>query len=541
MSIHERIVRPSLGSVANFRACALVAAFPIMVVGGCGSAERTLQTIPIPVAVDACLDELEAEGQPVSRLGPAADDVQLCVVIQGLDCVFMERLCDDADCGTPMWSCPSPGFEVEAGARLDARLFIVEDPDGASACAQIALLDPPTCTETSCLARIDYQLEYSSDDEQPLTIAPAPVRIFHSGFLSEEVGTFETGPASICGAITDFTCEGDGCDAPTRLEVELQGIGTGTVSVASAARSLDCTEGRCTLFLPSDRNVTLTSSAAEGSVFIDWGDACADRQREATCTFQPSGDTRVTARFGYRLGIEILGEGQVLSSDGGFDGTGINCSADEFGTRCEEDYAAQREVDLVAEGTLDWPFSRWIGCDDVQDNVCTVTMDRAREVRAIFGRQISLRVIGGGAMTVAPGGQRCTDTCTFALAPDEQVTLTASANALSTLYDWLGDCAATAGDVCDLGALDRNVETTVRFGYDVTPAFDAAQGQVNVEAVGGVPCATGVPGCRAYLPATMVTLTAVAAVEPAHAFIGWSGLCASFADAASCTLSVAEG
>lgn len=515
-------------------------AFVALIVAGCGGDERTVETIPIPDRVDTCLDDLQAPGQQQSLFGTDADNIQLCVVLQGLDCVLIEELCTEDDgCSAPMWSCADPGLELEEGDVMQAALFIVEGTDEAMACADVTVGPTPACAGAGCLARIDYRIVYTAADRDPLRVSEESVQITHSGYLSEQVGVFDDEPASICPAITAFTCEGDGCGAPIRLDVSLAGTSTaGRVQIASEARDFECTD-RCTFFLPSGRSTTLTATAAAGSIFGDWGEGCAQAGRSTSCELQPQGEVRVTARFGYRLDIDILGQGTVRSRDSGVDGDGIECVSDPAGTSCAEDYVTDRRVILVAEGSSEWPFTRWTGCDTVDGPSCTVAIDRARQVRAVFGRQVSIEVVGGGSVTVMPSGDVCDDRCAYAFAPGGQVSLQANATAGSTRFDWQGDCAAVLTDVCDLGALDRNISATARFGYEVTTIFDRQQGTVSREAgEPGVACSGGSADCTAYLPGTSVTFTASPAADPAHAFIGWQGLCANAASNLSCMLNI---
>ncbi len=514
----------------------------VLMMASCGSDERTVETIPIPLVVDQCLDELQAAGQPISILGTPADQVQLCVVLQGLDCVLIEPLCTaSADCPTPQWSCADPGLEIEDGETLDVRLFIVSGMDGPEACLAVDLTDPPTCAGSECLARVDYELTYAGGDGPGLEIGSAPVIISHSGYLSEEVGTFVDQPASICSAISNFSCEGDGCDDSIRIDLNLEGVGSGQVDLASEARAFSCDQPRCTVFLPSGRSATLTSSAAEGSVFGDWGDACSSEGRSTTCALQPSGETVVTARFGYRLDVQVLGQGSVRSPDGGLDGDGINCeSTRPEGQRCEEDFVTEQRIQLVANETPGWPFSRWSGCESTSGTTCTVRMSEARSVTAVFGRQVSIEVEGQGTVAVSPGNGTCSGSCVYAFTPGEQVTLQATAGMNATLYDWQGACAGETGDQCDLGPIDQNLEVVVRFGYDVTTIADASRGRIDrVESLAPVPCRTGGDDCRSYARRTNVTFTAVPNDDPAYAFTGWRGLCAQ-ESSPICNLNITE-
>ena len=517
---------------------------------GCGADERTVETIPLPAVVDQCLDELQDAGQPSTRFGTPADGVQLCAVLAGLDCVLTEPLCaGGAGCDTPQWSCADPGLELESGDVVDAHLFLVEDADSMTACDAVEISDSPQCSGPTCLAQIDYQIEYVDRDEAPLRVADTPVRIFHSGFVSERVGSFDEQAASICTAIPDFTCVGDGCDVPTRIALTIGGVGTGAVDIESTVSQFRCTEN-CSVALPSGRDVVFTATAADGSVFGVWGQQCGGAGRSSTCALSPGGLTEVTAQFAHRLQVGILGQGAVRSSAAGTDNDGINCVADPSGATCNEDYVTARQVTLRAEpdGASPWPFNGWLGCSDPEptEDTCTVTMDRSREVQAIFGRVVQISVVGGGAVELTIDGEQgaevCTASCIFTFEPGTQVSLHAMAAVGSTRYDWgSGDCAGTTDDVCDLGALDEDRRVVARFGYDVTTVFDDTLGTVARDVTTGEPgvaCGSGAAGCASFLPGTAVSYTATALATPPTAFVGWQGLCASQANNPACTLNV---
>ena len=526
-------------ALSSARRDAWLGSLLVLMLSSCGGEDRTIETIPIPASVDTCLDELQATGEAETVFGVPDEGVQLCVVLQGLDCVLNEPLCaGGADCPAPSWSCSNPGLELESGDTVDAYLFLVEDEDATTACSAVEFGDTPTCSGADCLARIEYELEYAGGDGL-LVSESAPVRISHSGFLSEEVGSFGSAPASICGAITEFMCEGPGCETPTRINLTVGGIGSGRIDIQSEARSFVCDTPRCTVFLPSGRTATFTATATTGSVFGDWGDACSSEQRTPSCTLSPTGETVVSARFAHRLQVVVLGEGTVRSSDAGLDGDGVDCVSTPAGMSCPEDYVTDRRVLLTATGSLDWPFSSWEGCDSVDGETCTVTMDRAHEVRATFGRQVAVEVVGGGSVTVNPGQRVCAGQCAFAFTPGESVTVEATADTGSTRYDWLGDCESETGDTCALGAVDRNFALTARFGYDVTTTFDAATGDVDRnESEASIACSTGSGDCRSFLPGTQVTYTAVAGSSPAYGFSGWQGLCSSAGSNVACNLTI---
>ena len=70
-------------------------------------------------------------------------------------------------------------------------------------------------------------------------------------------------------------------------------------------------------------------------------------------------------------------------------------------------------VGLVANEADGWRFTRWTGdCSGV--DACTVTMDGARNVTAVFVRApatVRVTVSGRGSVTSRPGGIACPGTC----------------------------------------------------------------------------------------------------------------------------------
>ena len=74
------------------------------------------------------------------------------------------------------------------------------------------------------------------------------------------------------------------------------------------------------------------------------------------------------------LTVTKIGQGTVTSSDGY-----INC-----GGTCSYSYSTSTQVRLTAAPSQGYAFSSWTGCDSMQSNTCTVTMNNARTVNATF-------------------------------------------------------------------------------------------------------------------------------------------------------------
>ncbi len=93
------------------------------------------------------------------------------------------------------------------------------------------------------------------------------------------------------GVVTGAVQAGSG---PYQLTVATSGPGSGTVT--SNPAGIDC-PGTCTASFPGGTQLTLTASSSEGT-FTGWTGSCAGM---SACTVTLSGDTAVTASFGFSL------------------------------------------------------------------------------------------------------------------------------------------------------------------------------------------------------------------------------------------------
>ncbi len=151
-----------------------------------------------------------------------------------------------------------------------------------------------------------------------------------------------------------------------------------------------------------------------------------------TCKIDPraaTGDIDVTAIYAFRylLTVTESGPGGTFNQP---DGTycGVDCSAYEPGT-----------VVTVRPNAINGYVAtvKWTG-DCSGTDTCTVTMDQNRTVFADFGFMLTVRKDGSGSGTVtsSPVGINCGTDCDEHYAPDALVTLTASADSLSTFAGW---------------------------------------------------------------------------------------------------------
>jgi Fe-S cluster biogenesis protein NfuA len=163
--------------------------------------------------------------------------------------------------------------------------------------------------------------------------------------------------------------------------------GTGTGTVTSQPAGIDCGPG-CSVApfsYASGALVTLTATAASGSVFKGWGGACSGTA--STCTVTMNADTQVSARFDLAPPTFTLtvtkaaagtGTGTVTSQP-----AGINC-----GTACSTASAVfdgGTVVTLTAKAAPGSAFKQWSGA--CTTSPCTVTMNAAKTVTATFNKK----------------------------------------------------------------------------------------------------------------------------------------------------------
>jgi hypothetical protein len=163
------------------------------------------------------------------------------------------------------------------------------------------------------------------------------------------------------------------------------GSGNGTITSTPAGINcgVDCTES-----YPFNTEVTLTAQAAAGSEFTGWSGACTTSS--PTCSLTVTNNRAVTATFAsntFSLTVSKSGKGSgtVQSTP-----PGISCGSD-----CEEAYAAGAGVTLTAQPDAGSTFAGWGGACTGNQPVCTVTMNAAVSVIALFDEpQIFLPLIG---------------------------------------------------------------------------------------------------------------------------------------------------
>ena len=297
------------------------------------------------------------------------------------------------------------------------------------------------------------------------------------------------------------------------LTVTKTGSGTVTSSPSGIACGTDCAETYDT-----GTAVTLTATAASGSVFTGWSGACTNST--GTCSVTMSAAKSVAATFTPQYTLTVTktgnGAGTVTSNP-----TGISCGAD-----CSEIYNNNTVVTLTATPAAESTFSGWSGACANSTGTCSVTMSAAKSVTATFTlKQYSLTVTkagtGGGTVTSSPTGIACGTDCAELYNSGAAVTLTAAAESGSAFSGWSGACAGTGACSVTMSAAKSVTATFTKLQYTLT-AFKNGSGSGTItSSPAGISC--GADCAEIYNAGAIVTLTATPAAN--SAFSGWSGNC----------------
>jgi len=240
-----------------------------------------------------------------------------------------------------------------------------------------------------------------------------------------------------------------------------QGDGT----ITSNDGLINC-PGECQTRYKTGSVVTLSAKASGLSTFLGWTpsslgclttDPChvtMDKRQSVKAIFQGPGKLKT--------GITPKNKGTgTVKSDGI-----INCP----GT-CEESYALGAPVTLTATAETFSTFVKWSGtpCASRTTNVCTFNMDKDYTVKPVFQGPNKLKVgitsRNKGAGTIRSGGDliNCPGDCEEFYALGAPVTLTATAETLSTFVKWSGGpCASRTTNVCTFN-MDKNYTVNAIF------------------------------------------------------------------------------
>ncbi len=162
-----------------------------------------------------------------------------------------------------------------------------------------------------------------------------------------------------------------------------QSGGDGTGTVVSLVDGVNCEEEECVVSLPIDTQITLIARPTENSVFVRWAEGCEKVTAGNECIVTLSQAHKVVAVFALKdsarqVIVHPAGAGQVIV-------TSAN------GTRtcdqtCILQFMRNEEVTLTAERIASNRFLHWVGDCTGNEVDCTLTVDGAKQVDAIFER-----------------------------------------------------------------------------------------------------------------------------------------------------------
>jgi hypothetical protein len=320
---------------------------------------------------------------------------------------------------------------------------------------------------TPCVVDFDYGTRV------PLTPTAAPGQRF-VGWSQECAGAGACSPLmtanhSVTAKFTQFT-----------LTVTKQGTSTGTITATGINCGTDCTE-----VYPPGTVVTLTRSAPTTGRTFHWGDDCAFRGTNATCTLTMNANALVSADYSLQqLGLTVVKVGAALGTVNGLGGA-IDCGSD-----CAEVVDYGTLVTLIATPSTSpaAEFVSWTGCSTAAANAsCSFTMTAAKTVQAKFQPLLSsvalralssvplavsgIRYISAVAIFTDGTEQDVTTQATWSSSPPGVVTV-ATGRVTGKIA---GNASVTAsfrlhsGDVLMTGSMPVTVDTLQAIDVSCTP------------------------------------------------------------------------
>ena len=323
---------------------------------------------------------------------------------------------------------------------------------------------------------------------------------------------------------------------PEVLTVALSGpTGAGVVSADKGAISCGASGGRCSDTYLYGATVTLNAAPANGLAFLGWSGACSNTS--GPCAVLMSQAQSVTATFApdtLTLNVSGPGGGLITSNPGG-----INCSDNGDPTGCAHDFNYPGQVILTAIPPSDGGsrFALWTGaCASTSPaSPCTVTMDQAKTVGAVFNPQsfplaVAISGMGAGTVTSNVQGLNCasgsSSGCSAPFPYHSSVVLTAAAPAGSVFTGWSSNCTPISGNQCTYVMGAGSAQTvTASFSANALAVKTIGAGTGTVtSSPPGINCTGNGGTCGAPFKAgDSVVLTATASTG--STFAGWSGAC----------------
>ena len=316
---------------------------------------------------------------------------------------------------------------------------------------------------------------------------------------------------------------------PAKYELTVEKTGKGSGKVTSSPAGIDC-GATCSAEFEETEVVTLTATPDPKMEFAGWS-GCEAEPSPTECEVTMTEDREVTATFdeeekapGFTLTVAVEGSGSgTVSADKGL----ISCNP-----FCSDEYEAGTKVLLTATPAPGSFFYSWKGCDTgtINGRQCTVTMDKAKTVKASFIKAHALALsragTGLGKVSSSPGGILCLANCSETAAlfkAGATVKLTQVPSKHFHFVGWEGDC--TGSGTCEL-SMSEDREVSAEFAEDLKHLLSLSKqggGQGTVKGLpSGINCGlTCSDQAAAYYQGEVVELTATPG--KGSAFGGWSG------------------
>ena len=164
-----------------------------------------------------------------------------------------------------------------------------------------------------------------------------------------------------------------------KLKVSRKRMKRGDGDIVSEDGAIICTPDnkQCSALFNHGTFVTLNGQTSYPNTFLGWqpADLCPGTD---SCTILMDGSKKIKGVFHgpNKLTVSIR---YVKKGTGTVTGPNLTCPGE-----CKKDYQKDEPVSLLATAGSDSVFTEWVGCPLPSGNTCTITMDKAYKVKAVF-------------------------------------------------------------------------------------------------------------------------------------------------------------
>ncbi|MCC6995463.1 MAG: choice-of-anchor D domain-containing protein [Deltaproteobacteria bacterium] len=342
-------------------------------------------------------------------------------------------------------------------------------------------------------------------------------------------------------------------DGPAVLELSPAGsqdFGTGTPGLAGNPVTFTITNSGQT----SSGSIAVTIAGPGAARFVKSNDLCSNASLDQgqSCVFQVAFSPSEAGAQSATLTVVANPGGLITSSLNGTATASLTATVNGMGTvtssptgvSCPGTCTAtfnQTPVTLTATPSAGWGLSAWGGACSGQNQTCDVVMNSARTVSATFLqlRRLTVASVGMGQITSSVGAISCPGSCSASLLDGTPVTLSAAPAPGYRFDSWSEASCATTGTVCMVTAdADRTVTATFKPLETLTvtvATLGVGAGSVTITPQGQAQTTCAVGTCTRIIDqGSSVTLSVTNSADTR--FNGWTGDCATFGTATTCTI-----